>query len=145
VKRFWSKVEVARPDDCWAWTASRNPDGYGRFALNGRMRQAHRVAWFLHYGEPGQAIVRHRCHNRACVNPTHLEIGTQAENIADMVSAGRQAKGCGHGQAKLNDSKAREVKAWLHHGYSQRSIARAYGVSVSAINQINTGKTWKHL
>ena len=86
-ERFWSKVD--RSGKCWLWTASRNSSGYGKFDGEG----AHRVAWRLAYGViPYGACVLHRCDMPRCVNPAHLWLGTQADNVADMVAKGRQRK-----------------------------------------------------
>ena len=82
--RFWSKVTIAGPDDCWPWTgASLNEAGYGQFALNGRPHRAHRIAWALTNGPiPSGMVLDHLCRRRDCVNPVHLEVVTNEENIA---------------------------------------------------------------
>jgi len=97
-ERFWNKVNKTSPAGCWIWTASRGSAGYGQFLLKERPIGAHRVAWELTKGLiPLGLYVCHKCDNKLCVNPQHLFLGTQADNIADMVSKGRQAKGDNHG------------------------------------------------
>ena len=87
--RFWSKV--ARGAGCWAWQASRDRHGYGRFGLDGHVEYAHRVAWVLTRGAIPQGLrVLHRCDNPPCCNPAHLYLGTPAQNTADMISRGRE-------------------------------------------------------
>jgi hypothetical protein len=79
-QRFWSKVDTsAGPDECWLWMAAR-AGGYGRFAIAGKLRQAHHVAFELVTGEPiGAPYLGHTRFNKACVNPAHLKLMTKRE------------------------------------------------------------------
>lgn len=86
-ERLWSRVELAGPDDCWEWTASRLNRGYGSFAPG---MVAHRVAYEITYGPiPPGLYVMHTCDNPPCSNPRHLRVGTPQENVDDMVAKGR--------------------------------------------------------
>jgi hypothetical protein len=89
-ERFWGKVE--RTDTCWLWRGTRTPNGYGQLRVGPPWRYAlaHRVAYVLHHGPlpPGQ-VVAHTCDVRHCVNPAHLWLGTQADNLQDMARKGR--------------------------------------------------------
>lgn len=94
--RFWSKVDVRSPWECWEWTGTRNylRGGYGTFRESRksghRIFRAHRLAYELTFGSiPDGLVVRHVCDNPPCVNPLHLLAGTQKENIADMMARGR--------------------------------------------------------
>ena len=84
-KRFWEKV--SKDADCWEWIAATGSQGYGRFWLNGRLELPHRIAYENAFGPiPKGNLVDHTCHNKECVNPSHLRTATtkqNAENIRD--------------------------------------------------------------
>lgn len=90
--RFWAKVDRREPDQCWPWMGWMNDD-YGVIRVGGRDEKAHRAAWMVARGpiENG-LVVRHTCDNPRCVNPGHLLLGTQLDNIRDRVERGRSAK-----------------------------------------------------
>lgn len=80
--RFMAKVTIDPATGCWAWTAARGSNGYGKFGLDGTLRQAHRVAYTTFKGSiPAGLVLDHTCRNRACVNPSHLEPMSQRENL----------------------------------------------------------------
>jgi hypothetical protein len=86
--RFWSKVE--KSDECWKWTAGKHNAGYGVFWEKGRFYKAHRWSWERERGPiPDGLNLLHKCDNPACVRPDHLFLGTQKDNVNDMVSKGR--------------------------------------------------------
>ena len=89
-ERFWVKVD--KSGDCWEWIAFRLKSGYGRFWYKGAPHQAHRVSWMLHNLSeiPKGQCVLHRCDNPPCVNPDHLFLGTDADNVRDRDQKGRQ-------------------------------------------------------
>jgi hypothetical protein len=92
---FWNHVAVGGLDECWPWAAAK-ADGYGRFKIEGRLYSAHRIAYTLARGviPPGTGyhgtIVMHACDNPACCNPLHLKLGTNRDNVRDMVAKGRR-------------------------------------------------------
>ena len=90
VRLFGNTVTVG---ECWEYQGSRhNVSGHGRIHYNGRIQRAHRVAWELVYSpiNEHEDCVLHKCDNPPCVNPGHLFLGTQLDNIADRDSKGRQ-------------------------------------------------------
>jgi hypothetical protein len=87
---FWNNVAISHFDDCWLWKAATNRKGYGLISLNGKLRRAHRIAYELTYGPaPKGLLVLHHCDNPSCCNPTHLFVGTAANNTEDMIAKGR--------------------------------------------------------
>lgn len=91
MKRFWDKVKIAGPNDCWEWQAGKDKNGYGSFRIGkGSMKRAPRVAWELKNGPiPNGMVVCHVCDYPACVNPGHLFLGTHGDNMRDMRKKGR--------------------------------------------------------
>lgn len=105
--RFWA--HVSKGDGCWEWMGARTNAGHGTVNVGGgRFDRAHRVAWRLAHGEiPDGHVVRHRCDNARCVRPEHLELGTQRDNIHDMMSRGR---GRGQFQRRAQCSKGHPIE-----------------------------------
>lgn len=146
-ERFWDKVDVGEPGECWEWGASRNSKGYGQFGLDGRIEYAHRIVWRLTQGEiPDGKHICHRCDNPPCVNPRHLFPGTHQENMFDRDNKGRRdARGSKNGQAKLTEKDIRPIRALLDEGLKLTAIADLYGVSPQAVSMIKNGKRWNHV
>lgn len=146
VDRIWSWAVLT--DDCWNWTGGKDPDGYGIFRVNGKSRRAHRVAWGQIYGKiPRGLRVLHHCDNPSCINPEHLFLGTDQDNVLDAFSKGRRfgPKGEKHGRSKLTDSQVLKIKRRLSSGELHKAIARDFGVRRQTISLIAEGKTWRHI
>jgi len=142
--RFWSKVDMSGGRHaCWPWTAGRFSTGYGAFFIDGRMVKAHRMALMLTGVEvPPGKLVCHHCDNRPCCNPSHLFIGSNAENVADRDAKGRQACGVVNGRAKLTESKVSQVRAMVASGETYRSVGVFFRISHSTVSKIINGRTW---
>ena len=137
--RLLSKVVC--DGDCWIWQDAKCKDGYGKFQpVKGTTERAHRASWRIHNGAvPSGMLCLHRCDVRACVNPAHLFLGTQKDNIADMIKKGRR----GRPNAKINLAKATEIKQALASGVSGAVISRDLGITKAIVYSIKYGKTWR--
>ena len=154
-ERFWSKVDKRGPDDCWEWNANKNTAaGYGRFRVNGKLELAHRASWEIHNGliPEGEGhhgtCVLHRCDFRSCVNPRHLFLGTNQDNMDDMKKKGRnhQNQGESHPMSKLTEKTVRMIRKYFDAGgCSHDWLAQVYGVDKSNIGLIVRRQTWRHI
>ena len=139
--RFWSKVD--RSGDCWLWKASRTADGYGVIRWAGKSRKAHRVAWVIAAGEiPAGKLVLHRCDVPGCVRPSHLFLGTDADNARDRTEKGRGAKGERMGRAKLTWREVDAIRIRVAAGEMQKTLAAEFDVATSTIARIITRERW---
>ena len=99
LRRFWNQVDQRSPTECWQWLGLKSHYGYGWFNVNRRMIKAHRFSYELHSATqvPSSLLVLHSCDNPPCVNPAHLRLGTNADNISDRELRGHTARGKTHG------------------------------------------------
>lgn len=143
-KRFWSKVNKTKT--CWNWIAGKTIDGYGSFNIGHRMENAHRVSFKITYGDiPNGLHCLHKCDNRVCVNPEHLFLGTNSDNVKDRVIKKRSNKGENVYLSKLNYKQVLEIKEMLRNNILQLEIAKKFNVLPCTISKINIGLTWKHV
>lgn len=130
---------------CILWDGATYPTGYGRLYREGRTRYAHRDAYERAHGPiPRGMVVMHTCDTPACVNPDHLKLGTQADNLADMYAKGRgrKANGADHGLAVLTAEKAIAI---YRDPRPKLRIAREYGIGCTTVGDIKKGRCWSHV
>lgn len=152
-KRFWSRVNKNAPTqshmqtNCWEWTGAINSCGYGSIYIDGRSITTHRYSYMQAFGPVnGGLFVCHRCDVRHCVNPEHLFLGTNRDNVVDMYQKGRGAAGRSevskklggvrHFNAKLSMAQVAAIRDAHRAGECQADIARQYKVSGSTIHDI---------
>jgi len=131
---------------CLLWTGKTYRDlPYGRLGIDRRQHVAHRVAWEIANGPvPAGQIVRHRCDNPQCIEPAHLELGTQADNMQDMISRRRfDRTGERNNSARLTWPVVRALRAASTAGASVKQLAAEYGVCKSQVRNIISGHHWK--
>jgi hypothetical protein len=143
---IWKRI-IKQHDGCWIWQGAKDKDGYGWITILQKMYKVHRVAWSLCNGPiPEDMFICHHCDNPSCCNPAHLFLGTNSDNMQDMLGKGlgNKAKGERVFNAKLNEEAVMKIKA-AYGTKTQREIAKEFGITFQNVNMIIHGKTWKHL
>lgn len=149
-RRFWSRVNKDTGSDCWEWTGGLSITGYGRFSDGSEQGYAHRMLWqHLHGRLSGEILVCHTCDNRSCVNPDHLFIGTQKDNMHDMIAKGRKAvvslPGESSGNHKLTEDQVRMIRNGFFGDLSAPMVGLQLGISHSTVCRIKKGEAWRHV
>jgi predicted XRE-type DNA-binding protein len=159
VERFWAKVSKAGPDECWLWTGAVDVNGYGKLYIGrnatGTLRfvKAHRYSWELAHERaiPDGLYTLHSCDTPRCVNPAHLRVGTNTDNIADRADRKRgkehRQRGESNDNAKLTEAQVRQIITELQRlpRRSQASIAEQFGVKQPQVSRIMLRQSWAHL
>ena len=144
---FWDRVD--KSGECWIWTGAKDGKGYGRLWHEGKLQQAHRVAWQIENGPiPNSLLACHHCDNPPCVRPDHLFLGTVKDNAEDMVSKGRNRSGHfvgqDHPRAILTEDQVMAIRA-LEGSMSRPKIAAQFGVAAITVTRIHRRTLWGHL
>lgn len=149
VARWWSKVDVRGPDECWPWTGGTFHYGHGRFWIDGKELPAHRYGYSILVGPPGDLFVCHSCDNPPCCNQRHWFLGTALDNMRDKVAKGRHyapgptnpARGTQNGRAVMNDQTATELRT-LAPTMTQTALAQRFGIGRTQVRRILNGESW---
>lgn len=152
--RYWAKVLVGKPDECWPWLPSLLNHKHGVMGIGGRAGGTwlvHRVGYFIATGiDPLELEVCHSCDFPPCQNPAHLFRGTQADNVADMHKKGRGSKDRGenHSRVRLTWEQVQEIRRRYIFGTHKRGIrssdlAKEFGISQHHLLGIVKEIAWK--
>ena len=142
VDRFFKKV--TKTNSCWIWNGRKSPDGYGKFRIKRRENGSHRISWQISNGKiPKGKYICHHCDNPPCVNPDHLFLGTNQDNVNDMKAKGRSPRGEQRPNSILSNAKIREIRSI--QGMKHSEIASIYGVSATTIGLIIRRLKWNHV
>jgi len=138
------KYSIPEPNSgCLLWFGPTTGSGYGALGVNGKTELAHRLNWQRHNGPiPAGMFLCHKCDTPQCIEPTHLFLGTQKDNLRDRNSKGRHIYGAMHKCSKLTET---DVLGILASNETLAVLATRYGVSTHLVWRIRTGKNWPHL
>lgn len=136
-----SKIKIDA--DCWMWTGAKLYNGYGTMSFAKKAERAHRASYRAFRGPIGDGLwVLHTCDKPDCINPSHLFLGTPADNAIDRDTKGRGARGAASKRSQLNDEIVRGI---LKDNRPNSEIAKEFGLTTAAIWAIKHRKTWKHV
>lgn len=142
---FKNMSKENHPNGCWIYKVGKR---YGKMKIGDKCISAHRFSYEFHKGKiEEKMVICHTCDNKLCVNPNHLFIGTQKDNIQDMLSKDRanRPKGSRHHWSQLNEKQVLEIKERLYKYEGVTQLAKEFGVSHCVVEQIRIRKSWKHI
>jgi hypothetical protein len=146
--KFYTYFTKNEETGCWEWDGTIRT-GYGRYYYKGKWMTAHRVSWELHNGPiPDGLLVLHKCDNKPCVNPDHLFVGTQRDNVRDMWKKQRAKvlKGSKSPNSKLTEKTAIEIRnLYEEGGTSYAKLARKFNVSAKLVELVIKRQVWRHV
>lgn len=150
IERFWDQVDIKSIEECWTWMGYKNKKGYGRFGITSYNKYlSHRYCWTICCGDiPLGLFVLHKCDNPSCVNPMHLFLGTNSDNMIDCSNKDRSNKPRGENNPshKLKTIDIINIrKQYISGEYSQRQLAKMYNIHQTTIGDIVRQELWQHV
>lgn len=147
IKRFEAKFVKGGEDDCWEWQGAGGKYGFMKLPGSRINEYSHRLSYMIYKAEfEGSDQVLHECDNPRCVNPRHLFLGSQKQNMQDMKMKDRHLNGEKNSKAKLTEDQVKEILGWLElKEFSQKTIAAEFGVGQMEISRISRGLRWRHI
>lgn len=140
--------KVSKTDSCWIWKGGKSI-GYGMFNWHGWPIRSHQMSWIIHNGPiPEGYFVCHNCpdgDNRLCVNPRHLFLGTNQENLMDAFKKGRIKKGAEHGMARFSEADVIDMRSLRRIGFTLQAIADQFKTGSGTVSRIVNKVRWKHI
>ena len=143
--RFWPKVDMAKGhSSCWLWLGAKHKEGHGQLWYEPLQRAiyTHRAAWILTYGEiPEGKVVRHMCDNNSCVNPLHLCLGSQGDNVYDAITrSGLKLGGLDKSKSALTEEQIDTIRLLMEQGVANREITLLFKIPSGTVSTIRKGK-----
>lgn len=136
----------SREGDCLLWKGSLDESGYGHTSFKGRQISVHCLSYIIENGTyEKHLVIRHKCRNRHCIAPEHLETGTLVDNAKDRVRDSTAPIGDNHPEAITNGKTAVEIYKSKGENMTQRERAEKFGVSLGIVKDIDRGRTWNHV
>lgn len=152
---FWSKVDKRSDDECWNWLGAKSKDnGYGILRIDHHGVKAHQLSWVIHFGEIPQTeetlqtyhgtCVLHKCDNKSCCNPSHLYLGTQADNVHDVFARDRRRSyiGTDNPASVLTAVQVKEIRIMTSLNMASRAIAAYFGIGQTTVLRIRNKETY---
>lgn len=146
-ERFWNKVKIGKENECWEWVGHLTVKGYGMFKVGTRkLSSSHRFSYELHFREiPKGICVLHHCDNRKCVNPKHLFLGTNSDNVADKVKKNRQSRGTNNPNSVLTWKQVNQIRKLYSQGIKNVELSKKFNIDNGRVSRIVHNKLWKEL
>ena len=145
-QRLYDRTVLSDEKSCWLWLGCTRGIGYGAMRDGNSVRDTHRISYEVHVGPiPDGMFVLHTCDIPNCINPYHLFIGTNADNMADKKRKGRAQRGEQVPNTYFTEDQVRAIHEKRKKGETHREIAASYGAPTGTITSILSGKRWKYI